>query len=111
MKTRVFIPILILINLQVFAQQLPKEEQKTRKKRLIESPLTPSRAAFYSAVLPGLGQIYIGKAWKVPFVYAAIGASVYGFVYNQSHLKAMIDSIKFCKSLNVDGVVLGCLIM
>ena len=31
-----------------------------------------------------------------------------GFVYNQSHLKAMIDSIKFCKSLNVDGVVLGC---
>jgi len=31
-----------------------------------------------------------------------------GFVYNQSHLKNMIDSIEFCKSLNVDGVVLGC---
>ena len=32
-----------------------------------------------------------------------------GFVYNQSHLKDMIDGIEFCKSLNVDGVVLGCL--
>ena len=86
MKTKVLLPILLLLNLQVFAQQLPKEEQKNRKQRLIESPLTPSKAAFYSAILPGLGQIYIGKAWKVPFVYGAIGASVYGYVYNQKVL-------------------------
>ena len=86
MKTRVFVPILILLNLQIFAQQLTQEIEKSRKERLIESPLTPSKAAFYSAVLPGLGQIYIGKAWKVPFVYAAIGASVYGYVYNQKEM-------------------------
>ena len=86
MRTRVIILILFLVNLQVFSQQLPEEKQKNRKQRLIESPLTPSRAAFYSAVLPGLGQIYIGKAWKVPFVYAAIGASVYGYIYNQKEL-------------------------
>ena len=85
MKTRVFIPILILLNFQVFAQQLT-QEKKTRKQKLIESPLTPSKAAFYSAVLPGLGQIYMGKTWKVPFVYAAIGASVYGYVYNQREM-------------------------
>ena len=85
MKTRVFIPILILLNFQVFSQQLT-QEKKTRKQKLIESPLTPSKAAFYSAVLPGLGQIYMGKTWKVPFVYAAIGASVYGYVYNQREM-------------------------
>ncbi len=94
MKTRVFILILLLINLQVFAQQLPKEEEKTLKERLIESPLTPSRAAFYSSILPGLGQIYIGKAWKVPFVYAAIGASVYGYVYNQKELDRYRNAYK-----------------
>ncbi|MEK9604603.1 MAG: DUF5683 domain-containing protein [Flavobacteriaceae bacterium] len=86
MKAKVFLPILLILNLHVFAQELPKEIEKSRKQRLIESPLTPSKAAFYSAVLPGLGQIYLGKAWKVPLVYAAIGASVYGYVYNQKEL-------------------------
>ena len=86
MKTKVFIPILILIYLQVFTQELPNQEEMSRKERLIASPLTPSKAAFYSAIFPGLGQIYIGKAWKLPFVYAAIGASVYGYVHNQKEL-------------------------
>ncbi len=86
MKTKVFIPILIFINLQLLAQELPNQEEISRKERLISSPLTPSKAAFYSAILPGLGQIYIGKAWKLPFVYAAIGASVYGYVHNQKEL-------------------------
>jgi hypothetical protein len=45
--------------------------------RLINDPLTPSKAAFYSAVVPGLGQVYLGKAWKVPLVYAAMGTSFY----------------------------------
>jgi hypothetical protein len=48
-----------------------------RMQRLINDPLTPSKAAFYSAVVPGLGQVYLGKAWKVPLVYAAIGTSFY----------------------------------
>jgi hypothetical protein len=48
-----------------------------RMKRLINDPLTPSKAAFYSAVVPGLGQVYLGKAWKVPLVYAAMGTSFY----------------------------------
>lgn len=40
------------------------------------NPLAPSRAAFYSAVLPGLGQIYNKRYWKVPLVYAAIGSGI-----------------------------------
>ena len=86
MKTRVFILFLFIVNLQLLAQELPKEIPISRKQRLIEDPLTPSKAAFYSAILPGLGQIYIGKVWKVPLVFAAIGGSVYGYVYNQDEL-------------------------
>ncbi|MEC7068893.1 MAG: DUF5683 domain-containing protein, partial [Bacteroidota bacterium] len=102
MKTRVFIPILILLNFQVFAQQLT-QEKKTRKQKLIESPLTPSKAAFYSAVLPGLGQIYMGKTWKVPFVYAAIGASVDGYVYNQREMD-VIKKIMPGEEVNAEDV-------
>ncbi|SMP16127.1 hypothetical protein SAMN06265375_102187 [Muriicola jejuensis] len=46
------------------------------------NPLAPSKAAFYSAILPGLGQIYNRRYWKVPIVYGAIGTGVYAYVYN-----------------------------
>lgn len=46
------------------------------------NPLAPSKAAFYSAILPGLGQIYNKRYWKVPIVYAVIGTSVYAYLYN-----------------------------
>ena len=38
-------------------------------------PLNPSKAAFFSAVLPGAGQAFNKKYWKIPIVYAAIGTS------------------------------------
>ena len=46
-------------------------------------PTAPSKAAFYSAVLPGLGQGFNKKYWKIPIVYAAIGTSVYSYDFNQ----------------------------
>jgi hypothetical protein len=49
--------------------------QDTLKSSNID-PLTP-KAAFYSAVLPGLGQAYNKKYWKIPLVYGAIGTSLY----------------------------------
>lgn len=45
-------------------------------------PLSPARAAFYSAVLPGLGQAYNGKYWKIPIVYTALGIGVYFYQEN-----------------------------
>ena len=50
-----------------------------RIKRLIENPLTPSKAAFFSAIIPGLGQAYIGKGWKVPIIYSLLGSAVYSY--------------------------------
>ena len=46
--------------------------------------LSPARAAFYSAILPGLGQAYNGKYWKIPFVYAALGTGVYFYTSNNA---------------------------
>lgn len=47
----------------------------------------PRTAAIYSAILPGLGQVYNRKYWKVPIVYAAVGIPVYTFLYNQKWYK------------------------
>lgn len=45
------------------------------------NPLAPSKAAFLSAAIPGLGQIYNKSYWKLPFVYGAIGGSIYGYTF------------------------------
>ncbi len=76
----------LLLSTPVWSQtQL--DSLMTRKQRLIADPLTPAKAAFYSAIMPGLGQVYLGKAWKLPFVYGAIGASVYYYVFNGDELQ------------------------
>jgi hypothetical protein len=43
----------------------------------------PTRAGLYSAVLPGLGQYYNRKYWKIPIVWGAIGTGVGITMWNQ----------------------------
>lgn len=46
----------------------------------------PTKAAFKSAVLPGWGQLYNQKWWKIPIVYAGLGTSTYFLVTNQNFI-------------------------
>jgi hypothetical protein len=66
---------------------------------LSENPLAPAKAAFYSAVLPGLGQAYNKKYWKIPVVYAAIGTSVYFYKRNDDNYQRYLTALK----LKLDG--------
>jgi hypothetical protein len=56
---------------------VPKKNIDTARKR---SPAT--KAAIRSAIIPGLGQVYNKKYWKVPLVYGAIAIPVVTFTYN-----------------------------
>ncbi|MCB9426773.1 MAG: hypothetical protein H6584_07060 [Flavobacteriales bacterium] len=57
-------------------------------------PLSPATAAFYSAVLPGLGQAYNKKYWKVPVVYVAIGTGLYFYLDNNKQYNRYRDAYK-----------------
>ena len=57
-------------------------------------PLTPAKAAFFSAVLPGLGQAYNKKYWKIPLVYGALGTSMYFYISNNKNYHEIRDEYK-----------------
>ena len=57
-------------------------------------PLRPSKAAFYSAILPGLGQAYNKKFWKIPLVWGGIGTGVYFYVINDKQYDRYRDAYK-----------------
>lgn len=47
----------------------------------------PTRAAIYSAVIPGLGQVYNKKYWKAPIPYVGFGIAIYFLENNLKNLK------------------------
>lgn len=58
------------------------------------NPLAPSKAAFYSAVLPGLGQVYNKKYWKVPVIYAGMATGIYFYIENNKDYNRFRDAYK-----------------
>lgn len=70
------------------AQQISSETDSLKIKNSLRTitwntdPLSPSKAAFYSAVFPGLGQMYNKSYWKAPIVWGAIGTGIYFYRRN-----------------------------
>jgi len=67
---------------------------KTKKDYKEYNPLAPAKAAFYSAVLPGLGQAYNGKYWKIPIAYAGLGVGIYFYLENDKQYDRYRDAYK-----------------
>lgn len=73
-------------------------DQEIREIDTYASRFIPRRASLYSAILPGTGQIYNKKYWKVPIVYGgfvALGLTVdfYSDLYTEyrSQLFRLLD--------------------
>ncbi|KAB1155102.1 hypothetical protein F6464_11585 [Flavobacterium luteum] len=88
--------LLLFGSCLVDAQVLPKailQSKDTVKSKEI-NPLSPAKAAFFSAVLPGLGQAYNKKYWKIPLVYGAMGTSLYYYSVNNKKYHDFRDAYK-----------------
>jgi len=88
--------LFLVTNLVLAQEELRIDNLKvndTLKKSTI-NPLAPSKAAFFSAILPGLGQAYNKKYWKIPIVYAAIGTGVYSYTWNNKKYNEFRNAYK-----------------
>jgi hypothetical protein len=57
-------------------------------------PLSPAQAAFYSAILPGLGQAYNKKYWKIPIAVGGIATGIYFYQRNDKQYNRYRDAYK-----------------
>ena len=114
----------VLIALFVFgpllktnAQRLITDKQDTIKVDFYKADIKdPKKATILSAVLPGAGQVYNGKPWKVPIIYAGFAANIYFIEFNNRRYQLFLDALAIYDqnptstdrpfpSLNRDGLV------
>ncbi len=83
-------------NLQ--AQKDSTKVKKTKLKRLETpeyNPLSPAKAAFLSAVIPGAGQIYNKRYWwQLPLIYGGMGFSAYSYIEQNKNYNRFRDAFK-----------------
>ena len=88
--------LLICLTSSVFAnQEIFLAKKDTLPKDTLHSP---KKAALYSALLPSAGQFYNKKYWKMPVVYAGLGAGVYFIIDN--HQKYQFYKSEYLKYLD-----------
>ncbi len=71
----------------------PKKEQSAE----VKEPMSDMKKATLLSLVPGGGQVYNHRVWKVPIIYAGFGALIYSFqFYNKTYTEvraAYIESI------------------
>jgi len=75
--------LLICLGINSYSQT-DSAKTDTIKPKHIKSP---HKAMVFSMIVPGLGQAYNRKYWKIPIIYAALGTTVYLFNYNNNSYK------------------------
>ena len=83
--------LFLMTSHQALAQDVKKEH-------------SAKKATIMSAILPGMGQVYNGKWWKVPIIYAGFGGIGYMAVDNYSNYKTYLTAYKIKTGNLEEGV-------
>lgn len=79
-----------------------KKTLPTLKDSLQKLKHSPRKATIRSAIIPGWGQAYNKKYWKIPIVYAVIGIPVGTFLYNKQWYTRTRDAARMLSADPID---------
>jgi hypothetical protein len=85
---------------------LNEKSTPLKNKSVIDSVLknhSPRKATIRSAILPGLGQIYNKKYWKLPIIYGALGTTAAVFIFNYKTYK----DLQFAYKAKIEAQPIG----
>jgi hypothetical protein len=81
-KNIIFV-LLVLVSCNLYGQRLEIDTTQITEIQVDTiQPHSPKKATIYSAILPGLGQAYNKKYWKIPLIYAGFGTIGYFIGWN-----------------------------
>jgi hypothetical protein len=104
LKNSIAVFLVLFLSSNLFSQKdsTSVKEAKPKEKLFVQEgiykPLAPAKAAFYSAILPGMGQIYNRKYWKAPIVWGALATPTYFYLTNNSEYKRFRTAYKLRKA-------------
>ena len=90
----------LFVSISAYAQLVDADTLQIQDEVIDEKEVhSPRKATIYSAILPGLGQAYNKKYWKIPLIYAGFGAIVYyidwnndNYNFNKTAYQHLVDS-------------------
>ena len=75
-----------------------KEYDQASQEITLDNPVTfspdPMKAVWYAALIPGGGQIYNRKYWKLPIIYGGFLGLTYGVSWNQRYYKGYSNAYR-----------------
>lgn len=79
-----------------------KKIQQAALNDSLKSKHVPRKATIRSAIIPGWGQAYNKKYWKIPIVYTAIGIPVGTFIYNRTWYNRTREAARMLSATPID---------
>ena len=87
-------PIEIRLGNTIDIESIASEVDTSAVKLKTKFKPDPKRAIIYSAIFPGLGQIYNRKYWKLPIVYGGFLGCAYAITWNSNQYNEYSNAIR-----------------
>lgn len=88
----IVISVLVFLSVNLYGQKTETDSLQFKVSEEVKEPHSPKKAAMYSAIIPGWGQAYNKKYWKIPIVYAGFGTIGYFIGWNNRYYNTYKDA-------------------